>query len=68
MNGLRVTSTDDRLTKHVRSWVGAAERARRLALLMGASQIEQRQRDGAWSAVETFVRVGTRVTKGEGRR
>jgi hypothetical protein len=63
---LRVTSLDPRLTRAVRSWSGAEERARRVALLVGEATIEQRDRAGAWSVVERFSRTGSRVRRVEG--
>jgi hypothetical protein len=67
MTGLRVTSLDPRLTRVVRSWVGAEERARRVALLVGEATIEQRDRAGDWSTVERFTRTRDRVSRVEGQ-
>lgn len=44
---LRVTSTDPRLTRTVRSWVSAEERAQRLTRLVGSAEI-QRFQAGTW--------------------
>lgn len=60
---LRVTSTDPRLTRASRSWGGAEERARRVALLIGEATIEQRDRAGDWQTVERFTRVGGRIAR-----
>jgi hypothetical protein len=59
---LRVTSTDDRLTRFPRSWASAEERARRVALLMGSSEIQRRE-GSMWRTVERFERVGERVSR-----
>lgn len=67
-NRLRVTSTDARLTRTVRSWSSAEERARRVALLAGEAQIEQRDAAGVWRPVERFQKIGFRVSRVETRQ
>lgn len=52
---LRVTSTDPRLTRNARSWGSAEERARRVALLIGAAEIQRRDHAGDWQTVERFT-------------
>ena len=66
MSSLRVTSIDPRLTRLVRSWAWANERAHRVALLAGSAEIQQRQ-DGAWTTVQRFVRTADRVSRQEVR-
>lgn len=53
---LRVTSTDPRLTRTLRSYGAAEERARRLMRLVGYAEIQRRESDG-WRTVERFERV-----------
>lgn len=54
---LRVTSTDPRLTRVLRSYGAAEERARRLVRLVGSAEIQRRNADGTWKTVETFSLV-----------
>lgn len=61
--GLRVTSTDPRLTRAARSWGSAEERARRVALLVGSAEIQRRTSDGVWTTVEVFVGASGRVSR-----
>ncbi len=68
MTALRVVSIDPRLTRHARSWTGAEHRARTLALLVGSSAIERRDRDGDWQPVERYAKAGGRVRRVEGDR
>jgi hypothetical protein len=56
-NSLRVTSTDPRLTRVLRSYGAAEERALRLVRLVGQAEIQRRGPDGAWKTVETFERI-----------
>ncbi len=56
MTALRVTSTDPRLTKTLRSYGAAEQRARWLVRAIGVAEI-QRRVDGAWKTVERFERV-----------
>ncbi len=64
---LRVTSTDPRLTRTVRSWGSATERAQRLTRLVGSAEI-QRFQAGAWQTVEMYTLAGSRVSRqGVGR-
>lgn len=60
---LRVVGPDERLTRQARSMVGATERARRVALLVGESEIQQRVKDG-WLTIEKYRRVAGRVERG----
>lgn len=66
---IRVTSIDPRLTRTVRSFAWAEERARRVALLAGSAEIQQRERGGDWQTVESYERVGSKVRRNrEGAR
>lgn len=65
---LRVTSVDPRLTRPARSWGGAEERARRVALLVGTAEIQQRDRGGEWQTVEIYERTDGRVRRQVGQR
>lgn len=61
---LRVIGPDERLTRPARGLAAAEERARRVALLVGSAEIQQRDRRGAWVTVEKYRRVGGRVERG----
>lgn len=74
---LRVTSIDPRLTRTLRSYTAAEERARRLTRLVGSAEIQRRDEHGDWRTVESFVRVVPvpartsapgRAAAGEGQR
>ena len=67
MTALRIVSTDPRLTRPARSWSGAEERARRVALLVGSAEIQQRERTGAWLTIERFECISGRVRRREER-
>jgi hypothetical protein len=60
---LRVIGPDERLTRPARSMVGAEERARRVALLVGEAEIQQRLRGKEWETIERFTRVNGRVQR-----
>ena len=60
---LRVTGPDERLTRLVRSMVGAEERARRVTLLTGSAEIQQRAKGKEWQTIERFRLVNGRVTR-----
>lgn len=60
---IRVTGPDPRFTRHVRSLAWATERARRVALLAGTAEIQQRTGRGDWQAVERFEKRGNRVER-----
>lgn len=57
MTTLRVLSTDPRLTRTLRSYTAAEERARRLTRLVGSAEIQRRDEHGDWRTVESFNRV-----------
>lgn len=60
---LRVIGPDERLARQARSMVGAEERARRVALLVGEAEIQQRARGKEWQTIERFRLVNGRVTR-----
>ena len=60
---LRVVGPDERLTRAARSMVGAEERARRVTLLVGEAEIQQRAKGKEWQTIERFRLVNGRVTR-----
>ena len=59
---LRVIGPDERLTRIAKSMVSATERARRVALLVGEAEIQQRK-GKEWERIERYVRVDGRVQR-----
>jgi hypothetical protein len=64
---LRVVGADPRITRTVKSWQWAAERARRVAQLTGSAEIQTRGEDGVWVTVESYSSFGGAVTRRAGR-
>jgi hypothetical protein len=60
---IRVTGPDPRITRTVKSWQWAAERARRVAQLTGSAEIQPRGEDGAWRTVESYTSFSGAVTR-----
>jgi hypothetical protein len=66
---IRVVGPDPRLRTYTRDMDYASRLARRAAGLLGSSEIQQWcPQDGAWETVDSFARIGGRVTRtGEAR-
>jgi hypothetical protein len=62
---IRVTGPDPAFTRTVKSWSWATERARRVALLTGSSEIQRRESRGEWQTVERYAKTGSRVSRVE---
>jgi hypothetical protein len=60
---IRVTGPDPRITRTVKSWQWAAERARRVAQLTGSAEIQTRGTDGIWVTVESYWSNGGAVAR-----
>lgn len=60
---LRVIGPEEGYTRPVRSMVGATERARRVALLAGSAEIQQREKGKEWVTLEKYRKVGYRVER-----
>ena len=61
MSAIRVTSPiSPRLTRTVKSMSWAEERARRVALLVGSSQVERREGRGGWEVVARWTKDGAK--------
>lgn len=60
---LRVIGPHEGYTRPARSMIGATERARRVALLAGSAEIQQREKGKAWQTIEHYRKIGYRVVR-----